>query len=75
MNRRQAKKAFKKKYGQNPQKTFNEICNLFKPELIEALARAVEQLILNLQKWAEEATEALRKMIEGKKEVDDAEIH
>lgn len=71
MNRRQAKKAYKKRYGHNPQKTFNDICNIFKPGQFEALARAVEQITRNLQKWVEEATEALRKMIEGKKEEED----
>ncbi len=77
MNRRQAKKAYKKRYGHNPQKPPNEIWSLFEPGQIETIARAVEQMARCLQKRVEEANEALRKMIEGIKgikEANDGEI-
>lgn len=74
MNRRQAKKAYKKRYGHNPQKPPNEIRSLFKLGQLEAIYRSVTQTTLLFQKWADEAHEAheaLRKMIEGKKEDED----
>lgn len=54
MNKRQAKKAFKKKYGINPNKTEVAFCELAE-KIIAAAARALE----NMKQWAKEVNERI----------------
>ncbi len=67
MNRRQKKKAYKKKYGRNPTDEVKAVCEALKhfPEIVEQLndligktLKAVSEILIEnkeaLQKWAEE---------------------
>lgn len=57
MNRRQAKKKFKKQYGVTPEKLATEIVKALSPEQMKRFTDAVSRIV-------EAATEAIRKMTE-----------
>ena len=71
MNRRQKKKAYKKKYGVNPTDEVKAVCEALKhyPEIVEQLndliaetLKAVSEFLVEnketLQKWAEDVKNA-----------------
>lgn len=57
MNRRQAKKKFKKQYGLTPEELATEILKALSPEQMKLLTDAVSRIV-------EAATEAIQKMTE-----------
>ena len=77
MNKRQKKKAYKKKYGVNPTNDVKAVCEVLKrfPEIMEQLNLAIKEtlkavsefLVENketLQKWAEETNPTASPMSE-----------
>jgi hypothetical protein len=62
MNRRQAKKAFKKKYGINPNKFEKAISKIDTTKLLDSLAAAAAKMFELMKQWAKEYNERIEEI-------------
>lgn len=72
MNRRQKKKAYKKKYGVNPTDEVKAVCEALKhfPEIVEQLNDLVGRTLKAVSDFLVENEEALQKLAEDVKNAD-----
>lgn len=70
MNKRQAKKAFKKRYGVNP----NQMCKLFEKELPSAIKVLTERLPDIINEWHKALVAAVETLQEKMREMNSEEF-
>ena len=70
MNKRQKKKAYKKKYGVNPTNEVKAVCEVLKcfPEIMEQLNFAVQKTLKAVCDFVTENREYLQKWADGTKD-------
>ena len=75
MNKRQKKKAYKKKYGVNPTDEVKAVCEALKhfPEIVEQLNDLIGKTLEAVSDFLVENKEALQKWAEETKDVGDTE--
>lgn len=75
MNKRQKKKAYKKKYGVNPTDEVKAVCEALKhfPEIVEQLNDLIVKTLEAVSDFLVENKEALQKWAEDTKNADTAE--
>ena len=73
MNKRQKKKAYKKKYGVNPTDEVKAVCEALKhfPEIVEQINDMIGKTLKAVSEFLEENKEELQKWAEETKDVGD----